>query len=236
MPPGNMPRIAGHFQNLGFGADILYSFVIIVVSLMIYFGTKELYELSGHKGIKYFRQSFLLFAIAYFFRFLIKLVMVYFNSSMIFDLSLRVLADLSVFVFIYASSMAILYLLLSVMYKRFDHGNKSLIFFHIIGIFISAVVVVTRDSLVVLGLHLVLFIFAAIFTAVAYFDSRKKKKTKKANMFYGLYVLLFAFFTISIVDLLVPNFFKTFQLIIYISSMTIFFMILYKVLKKSGSS
>ena len=42
----------------GMTTEILYSFVIIFCSLMIYFGTKELYELSGHKGIKYFRYSF----------------------------------------------------------------------------------------------------------------------------------------------------------------------------------
>ena len=56
MPP--LPQI-----TLGIGAEIIYSFVIIVCSLMIYFGTREIYNLSSYKGIKYFRQAFLLFAI-----------------------------------------------------------------------------------------------------------------------------------------------------------------------------
>lgn len=45
--------------DLRLGTEVIYSFVIIVCSLMIYFGTKELYELSSYKGIKYFRQAFL---------------------------------------------------------------------------------------------------------------------------------------------------------------------------------
>ena len=54
----------GKLINLNIGTEIVYSFVIIVCSLMIYFGTKELYKLTSHKGIKYFRQSFLFFAFA----------------------------------------------------------------------------------------------------------------------------------------------------------------------------
>src|SRR3989339_748726 len=60
-------QMISQFASCGFMLEILYSFVIIVCSLMIYFGTKELYELSSHKGIKYFRLSFLFFAIFYYF-------------------------------------------------------------------------------------------------------------------------------------------------------------------------
>ena len=71
----------GRLADLGIGSEIIYSFVIIVCSLMIYFATKELYELSKHKGIKYFRLSFLFFAIAYFFRSFIKIVLFYFDKQ-----------------------------------------------------------------------------------------------------------------------------------------------------------
>ena len=61
------------------GAELIYSFVIIVCSLMVYYATKEMYELSSYKGIKYFRQAFLFFAIAYFFRYFIQFFLVFFN-------------------------------------------------------------------------------------------------------------------------------------------------------------
>ena len=68
----NMEQFIGEFISLGMGAELIYSFVIILCSLLIYFETKELYELSSHKGIKYFRRSFLFFGIAYFVRYFIK--------------------------------------------------------------------------------------------------------------------------------------------------------------------
>src|SRR3989339_145081 len=80
-------QMISQFASCGFMLEILYSFVIIVCSLMIYFGTKELYELSSHKGIKYFRLSFLFFAIAYFFRSFIKFIVMYFNIETIFNFS-----------------------------------------------------------------------------------------------------------------------------------------------------
>ena len=63
------------------GAELIYSFVIIACSLMVYYGTKELYELSSYKGIKYFRQAFLFFAIAYFFRYSIRFILSFFNTN-----------------------------------------------------------------------------------------------------------------------------------------------------------
>lgn len=75
----------------GFSAEIIYSFVIIVCSLMIYFGTREIYRLSQHKGIKYFRTAFLFFAFAYFSRSFIKFLMINFDYRTLFDIPPRIL-------------------------------------------------------------------------------------------------------------------------------------------------
>ena len=42
----------------------IYSVIIILFSLFIYLRTKEIYELTYYKGIKYFRNAFLFFGIA----------------------------------------------------------------------------------------------------------------------------------------------------------------------------
>jgi len=47
--------------GVGSGTELIYSFVIMLCSLMVFFGTKQIYELSSHKGIKYFRLAFLFF-------------------------------------------------------------------------------------------------------------------------------------------------------------------------------
>ena len=65
--------IARNLINPSFGTEIMYSFIIIMCSLIIYFSTREMYELSSYKGLKYFRLAFLFFAVAYFFRSFIQL-------------------------------------------------------------------------------------------------------------------------------------------------------------------
>ena len=45
MPPQQM---MGLMQQASIGTELIYSFVIILCSLMVYFGTKELYDLTSH--------------------------------------------------------------------------------------------------------------------------------------------------------------------------------------------
>ena len=82
------------------GAELIYSFVIVVCSLMIYYATKEVYELSSYKWIRYFRQAFLFFSLAYFFRYSIKFFLVLFNMKEILDISPRYVGWISLFVFL----------------------------------------------------------------------------------------------------------------------------------------
>ncbi len=127
----------GRLMNFGIGTEIIYSFVIIVCSLMIYFGTRELYELSKHKGIKYFRLSFLFFALAYFFRSFIKIILFYFNKQEIRTI-LPFFGNITLFIFVYFSIIAIFYLIYSVMHKKYK--QKYIISLaHITAIIISII-------------------------------------------------------------------------------------------------
>ncbi|MFH1592515.1 MAG: hypothetical protein ABIB47_04070 [Candidatus Woesearchaeota archaeon] len=220
------------FLRGGFGVELIYSFVIIVCSLMVYFGTKELYGLSSHKGIKYFRQAFLFFAIAYFFRSLIKFLLIFFNVRAIFDFSPRAFGILTLFLFMYFSSMAVFYLLYSVMWKKWDGNSKKVYLFHLLALVIAFGSTISMNLQLRLGLNIFLFIFVAFVVYIAYKNSREKKK---GYNLYVIYTLLFAFWILNILDILIPNFLQTFQLFIYLASSGIFLLILYKVLKKTGS-
>jgi len=226
----------GKLMNMGLGTELIYSFIIIVCSLMIYFGTKELYELSSHKGIKYFRQAFLFFAIAYFFRSFIKFLLTSFNVSRIFDVSYRMLnftfGQITLFVFMYFSFMAMFYLLYSFVWKKWNGNSKKIYLFHLASLFLSGIIILTQSALVYLCLNalILLFIIYAVCTA----SKCSKKKSKKHPLFL-IYVLLFIFWILNILDILVPNFFQTFQILIYLISLGIFMTILYKVLTKTGS-
>jgi len=217
-----------------FSTEIIYSFIIIICSLMIYFGTKELYELSYHKGIKYFRYAFLFFALAYFFRSFIKLILFYFNVQGIFLISPRVMnpliSQITLILFMYFSAMAIFYLLYSVMHKKWN--TDKILFFHLISILIALFSVLSKNPFSYIGLNIILLIFIIIVVLISYKDSIKKTKT---HNLYTFYVLLLFFWILNIIDILIPRFLEAFQLFIYLASSGIFLLMLYKVLKKIGN-
>jgi len=196
---------------------------------MIYYATKELYELTKHKGIKYFRLSFLFFALAYFFRSFIKIILFYFNKQEIRTI-IPVFGNLTLFIFIYLSVMAIFFLFYSVMYKKW---KQKYIYYlsHIIAITISLIMTLSGFPLpLYLLLNLLLLIFIAFTVYTAYHQSKKKKSLN----LYVVYLLLSIFWIFNILDILVPNFLQTSQLIIYLASAGIFLAILYKVLRKTN--
>lgn len=230
MPP--MPPFIEQLATVGLGTELLYSFVIILCSLMIYISTRELYELSSHKGIKYFRQAFLFFAIAYFFRSFIKFILLYFNIREIHEFSPMLFGNFTLFVFMYFSSLAIFYLLYSVMWKKWNGNPNKIYIFHLLAFIISLSIIISRNSLIYLGLNVLLFIIA-LFTV--YISHKNAKKKTKGHNLYTIYLLLLFFWILNIIDILIPEFFQTFQLFIYLTSIFIFLMMLYKVLKKAGS-
>ncbi|MCX6748995.1 MAG: hypothetical protein NT076_05320 [Candidatus Pacearchaeota archaeon] len=227
-----MPPIIQGFIELGIGAEIIYSFVIIICSLMIYFGTKEIYELSSYKGIKYFRRAFLFFAIAYFFRSFIKFILLGFSS---WDIPPHIpgaiFEGLTIFIFLYFSSMAIFYLLYGVMWRKWNGDKTKIIIFHLLAIIISLASILFVNKLV----HIMLNAFLLLFViSIVYIAHRNRQNSSKHNNFYIVYILLLIFWIFNILDILIPRFFQGIQLFGYLVSSGIFLTILYRVIKKSG--
>lgn len=218
-------QIMNRLLSGGLQLEIFYSFIIIACSLMIYFGTKKIYELTGHKGIKYFRLSFLFFAIAYFFRSFIKFIVIYFSSERILEIPPQIFGEITLMLFIYFSSMAVFYLLYSVIYKKIKMKKAYL---HLVAIIFAIVVIVTINPFVYLIINLILLFILSLTVYLS------RSKSKKSNICAD-YILLFIFWALGTLDILIPTFLKTFQLIIYLSSSGIFLVILYKVLKRAGN-
>ncbi len=225
--------------GLGIGAELFYSFVIIVCSLMIYFGTRELYELSSYKGIKYFRQAFLFFAIAYFFRSFIKFIVIYSGINGIIEfspLTFSATGALTQLVFMYFSSMAIFYLLYSVMWKKWNGNSNKIYLLHGLAFIISIASVLSRNPLVYLGLNIFLLLIVIFIVYISYQSKKNEKNKKKEHNLYLIYVLLCIFWILNIIDTLIPRFFQGFQLFIYLASTGVFLLILYKVIKNTGAN
>jgi hypothetical protein len=217
--------------SLGIGAELIYSFVIIFASLMIYFGTREIYDLSSYKGIKYFRQAFLFFAIAYFFRFIIQFMIISFNLHEILEIYPLTLGYFALFSFMYLSLISIFYLIYSVFWKKFKDKPKSIYTFHAVAILIALASIFFNNQLFYIGLNVLLLLSAIILISLSFYHQRHKHK--KNNLLI-VYLLLFIFFMLDVFNILVPIFMESLKLLIYLISLGIFFVILYKVLKKSG--
>ena len=218
------------FMRPEMGAEVIYSFVIIICSLMIYFGTRELYELSSHKGIKYFRQAFLFFALAYFFRSMIMYFLFVFGFKEILDISMLMIGATTLFLFVYFSSMAVFCLLHSVMWKKWKSNSRKTYLFHFIALVIAGLSLIPRSMFLRFAINIILFL-VIIFTVYQVYKESKKKK----NKLYASYMLLFVFFLLNVFDILIPDFLTQFKVVIYSASTLVFLLILYKVLKKIGN-
>lgn len=238
MPPETLIVAGRHefqeiFRQFGqsVGIELVYTFVIIVSSLMIYFSTKEMYELTGHRGIKYFRLSFLFFAIAFFFRSFIKIIFILFEVN-IHDVFPQILAGpTTLFLFMYMSALAVFYLIYSVVWKKWGDSQQIVLLFHIIAITVALISVISQSQTILLIIH-VIFLAAILSTILILYSEPKRKK----NKLYAVYVLLFIFWIFNVLDIHVPNFFQFFQLIIYFILIGLFLAILYKVLRSVGST
>jgi hypothetical protein len=195
---------------------------------MIFFGTRELYKLSNYKGLKYFRYSFLFFAIAFFFRYAIKAIIFLFNVNNIIEFNPSFLGPLTLFIFIYANSIAIFYLLYSLIWKNYK-TEELLFVFHLISLSIAATIIAFPTNTLYLIINIILLAISITITIIAY----RNKKNNKSNL-YIIYFLLFLISAINLIDILVPRFFQLYQSLIYIATISIFMIILYKVLKRSG--
>jgi hypothetical protein len=99
-------------------------------------------------------------------------------------------------------------------------------------VIIAFVSLLARTPAVYLVINMIILAFASSVLFIAYKDSKNKKKGK--NLFI-IYLLLFVFWILNVIDILIPRFLEFYQMVIYIVSTLLFMVILYKVLKKSGN-
>jgi hypothetical protein len=182
------------------GLELIYSLVIVTSCFMIYYSTKEMYELSYYRGLGYFRKAFLFFGVAYIFRYMIRALFVIFDLHDVFDLYPHVYGLLSLPLFLYFSSMGIFYLLYSVMWKKWNHEKNRLLLFHISAITIALVGTVFRLIAVHLILNIVLLSIVIFVLLVAFRESKNKQK----NNLYVIYLFFSVFWFLSVIDLLIP--------------------------------
>ncbi len=190
-----------YFQNASkfflnpciFSTELIYSIIIIALCLIIYFKTKEIYKLTSHKGIGFFRNTFLFFALAYFIRFLLQIFRLT-TMTLGMDLRRQFMGPFPLAIIGYLSTMAIFSLTLSTV-SRFFKKKHIYLFAHIIAIIIAITVSLTRSAEILTLTQLIVLTFAI---AMSFF---KYGKSKKFSSIFLIYPLLFVFWILNLVSL-----------------------------------
>jgi hypothetical protein len=213
------------FEPIRMYPELIYTFLVSILCFLIYYKTKDLYSLTKHQGIKYFRYTFLFFGLAYLTRFLLFLFMISPLSFNNCGLPRKMFGLLFIIILGYFSTIAIMNLSYSIIWKKIPKKGLFL-FANIFAIFISYISFKTRSFEIILYIQLLLFIIALFIIIFLNY------KNKKVNNFFFIYILLFLFWTISLFTItkrpIVPFELK---IILYIISVGIFSIIYYKVKK-----
>ncbi len=219
MPPQYM------LSTISPGTEVLYAIVVLFLCLMVYLKTREVYILSKHKGISFFRYAFLFFGLAYASRLILYFTI--FDEPSLRHIMRAGKTILPVFnlVVAYFSTMAILYLTYSLIWKKIE-TEHFLTLANITALFVGILAFIYRSPTLVMIIQSVLIVIMAIITIRTHKKSKKKTHTKT------LYLMIAVFWLINLFALspksLIPFEVKS---IIQLISIGIFVAIYHKVTK-----
>jgi len=219
MPPQFM------FDPLRFTTELVYTISLVLVCFLIYFKTRESYELTKYKGIMFFRDAFLFLGLSYLMRFILFAM-----RFTLMDIDGPGMPKSNIFpIFLlltgYLSTMGIAYLMFSSMWKKID-SKYIIITTHIVAVVLSAVTFITRSQDVLAILQLIMLI---ITTIMVFISKNQHKKLSQTKVLYALILL----FWITDLWILVPRGIFSFEIkiILQIISLIVFVIMYFKVTK-----
>ncbi|MFH1915705.1 MAG: hypothetical protein ABIJ21_00425 [Nanoarchaeota archaeon] len=211
------------FSPFTFTTELVFTIIAVIFCALIYFKTKDIYDLTKYKGIKYFRNAFLYFGLSYIIRFLFSLFML---SMIAFDVFIPRYRIMPFFILIlgYFSTAGILYLVFSSLWKKIK-APLIAIFIHGTAIILSLASFFTRSHIILIYLQTALLVFAVVLSIL----------THKAKRISGVRILYFLIFALWLINLWILDRGRVFSFEIKISfqfiSLVVFFTIYHKITK-----
>lgn len=213
---------------IGFDIELVYTIIIVVFCTLVYFKTREIYNLTKYKGIQFFRYAFLFFGLAYASRLFLYIIIV--GNILVFEPFMpprhMSIIPVSNLVMAYFSTMALLYLAYSTIWKKFSMEH-FLTFSNIIALFIAVIAFISRSPIIV-SLTQLLLLAATVIISVRAYEKDKKRTNTRALYFLIAVFWLISLFVINDPRRLLPFWFKVSLQII---SLMVFVVIYHKVAK-----
>lgn len=212
------------FDPVRFGSEFAYTAIIVFLCFLIYYKTKEIYDLTKHKGIHYFRNTFLFFGLAYISRFILHLLLIA-NATLDIYLPRRFLMPIMMVPVGYLSTMALFYLMYSLVWRKISNKH-FIIFSNLFAVLFSIVAFVSKSPYIISILQLILLVFTIIISFTIF---KKKKRVSQTRI---LYLLVILFWIINLIVLSPKRFFLfDVKILFQILSVVIFILIYYKIVK-----
>ncbi len=208
----------------------LYAFVVVIICILIVIKTDKLFKLSLHDGIRYFRNAFFFYGVAFVIRYFLKFAF--------YEESLSYYSFLIGALFEFFLVMAGFFLLYSLLWKKFESYKfmpfSSLLNPRILIFYALAIVIVLLDFLWINYLFLfitqiLVFLYASF---ISYSNYKKDNYEHKFPKFYFIAMIL-TFFA-WLLNALAQIFFNWDQVVmlnIYILNALFFLLFLYGVIK-----
>jgi hypothetical protein len=200
----------------------IYFLIILVISGYIYYKTKEIYELTKHRGIFHFRNIFLYFGLAHFFR-LGTLIFIFASD---YARPHPLIPLISLMAVSYFSTMAIFSVILSITAKKIHEEKIPYGLLQLCAFVVLAFVFVTRSHLLLTLVQAGMFIFALMLMLK---ESRDSKGFSQNKMTYAL---LFLFWTVSTLAFTRRLFPWEAKIPLYVISAAVYFSVMHRVRKR----
>lgn len=210
--------------------EFMYVLIAAVLLLIIYFKTKEFYELTKHKGIKYFRNAFLFLAVAHIFRLISNFFMISEAGPLrMMDSFDQIVVGIGFSSFTILSFLGILFLTYSSIYKKIQKGifskNYSL---YIIAAILFIPIFLFDNMRVFLIMQTLLILFAFIMSSLSFEKQSKRKRKHSTHLLYGLFLL---FWIVGMFAAEINPVYLGVKIIAYLIALLMILLILYKIIK-----
>jgi hypothetical protein len=213
---------------------LIYTVVVGLICLIIVLKTHKLFRLSLHQGIRYFRNAFFFYGLAFIMRYLLGTIYFFINRG-------PVQAAIMQVVFEFFLIMAGFSLLYSLLWKKFEPGEKSFsslfnarfIVFYAIAFVIAFLDYLWRTYAFMFVLQIILFGLASI---ISYLNYKKNQKRSFLKLYFVAMVLNLAAWILNFVVAMFFNWNIIGVINIQILNIVIFLLFLYGVMKVTKKS
>ncbi|MDP2628455.1 MAG: hypothetical protein Q8P15_00990 [Nanoarchaeota archaeon] len=207
---------------------IFYGLIIALICFVIVLKTNRLFKLSFHQGIRYFRNAFFFYGIAFLFRYIFGALAFY--GYITYQFWIKMLFE-------FFLVMGGFFLLYSLLWKKIEPEHKpfysSLLNFNIVIFYLMAIVIVVLDYLwksysFMFISQIILFICMSIVTGIKIKKDKGKHKFLKFY-FTAIILILVAWILNSALQFFAWS--KGVLIDIYIINIIFFLLFLYSVIK-----